>query len=66
MTESIKTPPFEVLYNALEQQVTIRARDGGVIVMRLQDALRLGQQLYNLMNPRAQRGSPLIRREPIT
>jgi hypothetical protein len=50
-TESTKTAATEVLYNSLEQQVTIRCKDGGVIVLPLQDALRLGQQLVNLLNP---------------
>jgi hypothetical protein len=36
---------------ARDQLVTVRVKDGGVIVMRLQDALWLGQQLYNLLNP---------------
>jgi hypothetical protein len=50
-TETTKTPPFEVLYNWPEQQVTIRVKDGGVIVLRAQDALRLGSELSNLLGP---------------
>jgi hypothetical protein len=50
MTETTKTAPAKILYNAFSQQVTIRVKDGGVIVMRLQDALQLGWQLINLLN----------------
>jgi hypothetical protein len=49
--ETTKTEATEVLYNSVSQQVTIRAKDGGVIVLPIQDALRLGQQLYNLLLP---------------
>jgi hypothetical protein len=51
MTETTKTAPAEIDYNAREQLVTIRTRDGGVIVLRPQDAMWLGLQLYNLLNP---------------
>jgi hypothetical protein len=51
MKETTKTPPFEVLYSWPEQQVTIRCKDGGVIVLPIQDAMWLGQQLCNLLNP---------------
>jgi len=50
-TESTKTPAAEVLYNSVNQQVTIRLRDGGAITLPIQDALWLGQQLYNLLMP---------------
>jgi hypothetical protein len=51
MKESTKTAPAEIEYNWPSQQVTIRAKDGGVIVLRVQDAMWLGYQLINLLNP---------------
>ncbi len=51
MTETTKTAPAEILYDAREQLVTVRARDGGVIVLRVQDAIWLGYQLVTLLNP---------------
>jgi hypothetical protein len=42
MMETTKTAPAKIFYDALSQQVTIRARDGGVIVLRIDDALWLG------------------------
>ena len=51
MMETTKTPPFEVLYNWPDQHVTIRTKDGSAIVLSIQDALHLGSQLYNLLNP---------------
>jgi hypothetical protein len=51
MKESTKTAPAEILYDAREQLVTVRVKDGGAITLPIQDALWLGQQLYNLLNP---------------
>ena len=51
MKESTKTAPAEIEYNSLSQQVTITVKDGGVIVLRVQDAMWLGYQLINLLNP---------------
>jgi hypothetical protein len=51
--ESTKTAPAEISYNALTQQVTIRTRGGGVIVLPIQDAMWLGGQLITLLNPTA-------------
>jgi hypothetical protein len=48
MMESTKEPATEVLYDSVSQQVTIRFKDNGAIVLPLKDALRLGQQLVNL------------------
>ena len=50
-TETTKTAPAEIDYNAREQLVTVRVKDGGVIVLRIQDAIWLGYQLVNLLNP---------------
>jgi hypothetical protein len=57
MTESTKTEPIEVLYNSINQQVTIRY-NGATIVLPLQDALWLGQQLYDLLSPAYLRAIP--------
>jgi hypothetical protein len=50
-SETTKKPPAEISYSWPEQKVTIRDQDGGVIVLRIQDAMWLGSQLYNLLNP---------------
>jgi hypothetical protein len=50
MMETTREPPAEINYDAREQLVTIRT-DSGVITLRVQDALWLGLQLYNLLNP---------------
>ena len=49
MEETTKTPATVVTYNAMNRKVTIRFRDQGIAVLQLQDALRLGQQLVNLL-----------------
>jgi hypothetical protein len=51
MKESTKTAPAEIHYDWHSQQVTITVKDGGVIVLRVQDAMWLGYQLVNLLNP---------------
>jgi hypothetical protein len=50
-TETTKTAPAEIHYNWHSQQVTITDRDGGIIVLRVQDAMWLGGQLITLLNP---------------
>ena len=46
MTETTKTEATEVLYNSVNREVTIRFKDSGVIVvLPLQNALRLGQKI---------------------
>ena len=42
MKKSTKTAPAEIQYNWHSQQVTITVKDGGVIVLPIQDALWLG------------------------
>lgn len=57
MTDPSKPHPIDVLYDSINRQVSIRFRRelashaaDETVVLSLQDALRLGQQLVNLVN----------------